>query len=236
MVNVVDIKGDVIPEPEIGKKDMLDLMFERQHGLANKYIHIEEDNGLLQTSDFPVNIDSRNGQARIKDFAWRVTEELLEATDALTQHKDDNTHFLEEMIDALHFFLELNLLCGINPDKIREYFSLPKDIDSFDALSYISNQVETLSKEEIQNKVSDAQLIYVTILQPIGNAMNRLKNKPWKQTHIVTDYENFLDCIMPAWLGFLRVLNHKYELTTQDIFTLYFKKSEVNKFRIRSGY
>lgn len=235
MVNVVDIKGEVIPEPEIGKRDMLDLIFERQHGLANKYIHIEEDNGLLQTSDLPVNIDSRNGQARLKDFAWRVTEELLEATDALTHH-EDHTHFLEEMIDALHFFLELNLLCGIDSSKIRDYFSLPKDIDSFEALSYISNEVETLSKEEIKNKITDAQLIYVTILQPIGNAMNRLKNKPWKQTHIVTDYEAFLDCLMPAWLGFFRVLNHRYDLTPQDIFTLYFKKSEVNKFRIRSGY
>ncbi len=236
MVNVVDIQGEVIPTPEIGKKDMLDLMFERQHSLASKYIPIEKDNKLLQTEDFPVNIDSRNGQARIKDFAWRVTEELCEATDALTRHLDDHTHFLEEMIDALHFFLELNLLCGIDANKIREYFSLPNDVDSFDALLYISNQLETLSKEEIKDKVSDAQLIYITILQPIGNAMNRLKNKPWKQTHMVTDYELFLDSIMPAWLGFLRVLNHKYDLTTEDIFTLYFKKSEVNKFRIRSGY
>lgn len=234
MVNVSDIKVDEIPTPTL-EKDMLALMFERQHGLAVKYEPIEQANGLLQTPDIPVNLDDRKGQARLKDFAWRVSEELYEATDALVQHPDNIEHFLEEMIDSLHFFLELSILCGITPEKIREYYEVPKEVDSWEYLGQLANTMETMSKEEINN-CPVALLIYVTIGQCIGNAMNRLKNKPWKQTHMVTDQAAFYECIMPTWIGYFRVLNHKYGLTPKDIFELYFKKSEVNKFRIRSGY
>ena len=235
MVNITDIKIDEIPQPVVGEKDMLDLMFERQHGLAVKYLPIEEENGLLQTKDLPVVLDDRKGQARLKDFAWRVSEELYEATDALVQHPDNVEHFLEEMIDSLHFFLELNILCGINPTKLREYYNIPKDIDSLEYLEKVANTVETLSKEEIK-ATPVSLLIYVTIGQCIGNAMNKLKNKPWKQSHMVTDKSAFYESLFPAWIGYFRILSHKYGLTAKDIFTLYFKKSEVNKFRIRSGY
>lgn len=234
MVNINDVKVEEIPIPT-EEKDMLDLMFERQHGLAVKYLPIEKENGLLQTEDFPVNLDDRRGQARLKDFAWRTLEELYEATDALVQHPDNPEHFLEEMIDSVHFFIELNLLCGISPASIREYYSMPEGIDSFEYLEKVANTVETYSREELKS-VPEILLIHVTIGQCIGNAMNRLKNKPWKQSHMVTDKEAFYDCLMPAWVGYFRVLGHKYNLSAKDIFTLYFKKSEVNKFRIRSGY
>lgn len=234
MVNVSDVKIDEIPTPT-KEKGMLELMFERQHGLAVKYLPIEKENGLLQTEDFPVMLDSRKGQARLKDFAWRTMEELFEATDALVQHPDNVEHFLEEMIDSLHFFLELNLLAGIGPKEIKEYYNIPDGVDMFEYLETVANTVETFGKEEIKT-ISDPLLIYVTIGQCIGNAMNRLKNKPWKQTHMVTDKAAFHDCIMPVWLGYFRILGHKYGLKAKDIFTLYFKKSEVNKFRIRSGY
>ena len=79
-------------------------------------------------------------------------------------------------------------------------------------------------------------LIYSSIGQPIGDAMNKLKNKPWKQTHMVTDKEAFKGCLLCAWLGFFRVLHNVFDLSAKDIFTLYFKKSEVNKFRIKSQY
>lgn len=230
MVNVSDVKIDEIPTPT-AEKDRLALIFERQHHLAIKYLPIEKENGLLQTEDLPVNINDRKGQARLKDFAWRTMEELFEATDALVQHPDNEEHFLEEMIDALHFFTELNILCGITPEKIRNYF----EVEGMDTMEFLE-QVAIKIDNDSSIYTNDASIIYITIGQCIGNAMNRLKNKPWKQTHIVTDEQAFIDCLMPAWIGFFRVLSCKHGLTYNDIFTLYFKKSEVNKFRIRSGY
>ena len=235
MVNVSDIKMEEIPTPTV-EKDMLDLMFNRQHELAIKYLPIEGANGLLQTPDIPVNIDDRKGQARLKDYAWRVQEELYEATDALVQHPDNPEHFLEEMIDSIHFFIELNILCGIGPKEIKEYYEVPAR--NPDTLAYLEGVSKGLViSENIDMKyIPDALLIYTYIGQPIGNAMNRLKNKPWKQTHMVTDKQAFIDCLMPAWIGYFKVLSEKHGLEAKDIFTLYFKKSEVNKIRIKSQY
>ena len=62
--------------------DLLQAIFNRQKSLMGKYHDIELKSGLLQTEDCPVNLDDKRGQARIKDFSWRVTEELGEALDA----------------------------------------------------------------------------------------------------------------------------------------------------------
>ena len=87
--------------------DKLDAIFARQRELMEKYHDIEKAKGLLQTEDIPVNIDDHLGQARLKDFAWRVTEELGEAMNCLknkpwkqTQMETDRTHYEEEIIDA----------------------------------------------------------------------------------------------------------------------------------------
>lgn len=236
MVNILDIKGDEIPTPT-KEKGMLELMFERQHHLATKYLPIEKDNGLLQTEDFPVILDSRKGQARLKDFAWRTMEELFEATDALSPNTmEGREHFLEEMIDSIHFFIELNLLCGISVIDIKQFYEVPEELDCFEFLEGLAKVLPFTQNPEDIKLIPESTIIYSCIGQPIGNAMNKLKNKPWKQTHMITDREAFINNLLPAWIGFFRVLSLKYGLTAKDIFTLYFKKSEVNKFRIKSHY
>ena len=233
-MNVNDIKEEVIPTPT-EEKDMLDLIFERQHSLAVKYLPVEKENGLLQTELFPGILDDRFSQARMKDFAWRVQEELYEALDALVIHKDNPTHYIEEMIDAIHFYVELNLFCGYGPKDIKEFFAMPDNVDKLEGLATLASEIDKASGG-VDNQVPTALLITATIGQPIGNAMNKLKNKPWKQTHMVTDKENFKVQLLSAWLGFFRVLGNKYHLSAKDIFTFYFKKSEVNNFRIASKY
>ena len=94
--------------------DQLEAIFARQKELMSKYEEIESKNGLLQTKDIPVNINDAKGQARLKDFAWRITEEIGEAMNCLknkpwkqTQIETDEVHYLEEIVDAFHFFIEL---------------------------------------------------------------------------------------------------------------------------------
>lgn len=236
-MNVNDIKDDAIPQPT-EEKDMFDLIFERQHSLAIKYTPIEQQNGLLQTDLFPGNIDDRKSQARMKDFAWRVQEELYEATESLTHKEHDNVHFLEEMIDAIHFFTELNLFCGFSAKQVAEFYGWEKG-DKFEYLATLADKMNEMTDGPAgkgDKNYSIPALIYVSIGQPIGDAMNKLKNKPWKQTHMVTDKPAFNGCLLCAWLGFFRVLHNVFGLSAKDIFTLYFKKSEVNKFRIKSQY
>lgn len=236
-MNVNDIANDVIPEPT-AEKDMLDLIFERQHSLAIKYTPIEKQNGLLQTELFPGDLDDKKSQARMKDFAWRTQEELYEATESLAHKEHDTVHFLEEVIDAIHFFTELNLFCGFSTKDVADFYGWEKG-DKLEYLEFLANKMNEMTegpKGKGDKNYSLPALIYSCIGQPIGDAMNKLKNKPWKQTHMVTDKEAFKDCLLCAWLGFFRVLHNVFDLTAKDIFTLYFKKSEVNKFRIKSQY
>ena len=62
--------------------DRLVAIFTRQKELMSKYHDIEKRSGLMETEDCPVNLDDKRGQARIKNFSWRIIEEVGEALDA----------------------------------------------------------------------------------------------------------------------------------------------------------
>lgn len=118
--------------------DKLDAIFSRQRELMEKYHHIEKENGLLQTDDCPVNLDDAKGQARLKDFAWRVTEEIGEAMNCLknkpwkqTQMETDIVHYKEEMADAFHFFIELCILSGFDSESLTDMYLKKSQVNKF---------------------------------------------------------------------------------------------------------
>jgi hypothetical protein len=66
-------------------------------------------------------------------------------------------------------------------------------------------------------------------------ARNTLKNKPWKQTHMLTDtnqYENAMKKTAYALFTFLYFVG----ITKESVFHIYYKKNKVNQFRIKSKY
>lgn len=202
-MNINDVAAP-IDRPE----DLLSAIFDRQHELMVKYHHIEEKNGLLQTPDFPVDLHDKFGQARLKDFAWRMTEEFTEATDGLKVDGDPG-HYFEELIDGLHFMIELFLIAGYRPEgTLHEWFvNVPQNENA---------------------RVYD-------VIERIGCAMNCLKNKPWKTSHMLTDSSKFMAYLEEAWSKFI-IMMISEGLTPEDVYDLYFRKSEVNKFRQRSNY
>ena len=110
-------------------EDMLIAIFEKQKALIEKYHKIEEQNGCLMTKDIPVDINDPKGQMRLKDFAWRVTEELGEAMNTLknkpwkqTHLMTDRAHYEEEIADAFHFFVELCILSDIDAYKLYDLY------------------------------------------------------------------------------------------------------------------
>ena len=68
----------------------------------------------------------------------------------------------------------------------------------------------------------------------LGMMCNCLKNKPWKQTNMVTDKDNFFDHLICVWLCYFSLLSNILE--ADEIAQTYLKKSQVNKFRQRSNY
>ncbi len=213
-MNVDDITSDEIPT--IGPEDdLFELIFRRQHALAQRYMEIEARNGMLQTRDFPVNIDDRMGQARLKDFFWRVTEELTEAVDAARGHAHIPNHTIEELADALHFLVEAHLLAGIQWHDFGD-----------NALDWHMGSVETPASLEAA--------VYACIHE-IGCASNCLKQRPWKQTHQLVDRERFRASLQASMVHLLAAFKYCL-LGPEEVFKIYWRKSAVNEFRMRSNY
>lgn len=207
--------------------DMLAAIFNRQKELMAKYHHIEASSGLLQTEDCPVNLDDRRGQARIKDFSWRVMEELGEALDA----KSHTDHYWEELIDGLHFLTELTILAG------RDYNTIiPEDLPKF---KFHSDHLEDLYETAltlIDGPVhTDLNYWVAQFVEQLAMMCNCLKNKPWKQSMMKTDREAFYGRLANVWVCYITILVVS-GMDSTSIADTYLRKSQVNQFRQRSNY
>ena len=202
---------------ETTNKESLRAIFDRQKELMEKYHDIEFRSGLMQTEDCPVNLDDKRGQGRIKDFAWRITEEIGEALDAIENESGESAllHFHEELVDGLHFLTEMTILTGYD---LPEYTTLK---DLIEEGSY--RDCYTLN-----DLVSD-HVMY------LGMMCNCLKNKPWKQSMMKTNKENFYKHLKLVWSNYVAILTSQ-DLTEEEITDLYLRKSQVNQFRQRSNY
>ena len=208
--------------------DKLVAIFNRQKELMDKYHDIESRSGLMQTESCPVNLDGKAGQARIKDFSWRITEEVGEALDAL-YGDNDLEHFREELVDGLHFLTELTILSGFDAKDVAEMVLKGKECvgDYLDSIC--------LYCEYIYSHENDLPWNITTLTRRLGMMCNTLKNKPWKQSHMKTDKEVFKERLGGVWEVYIHILNDALE-SSDSIADIYLKKSQVNKFRQRSNY
>lgn len=204
--------------------DKLQAIFTRQKSLMDKYHDIELKSGLLQTGDCPVNLDDKRGQARIKDFSWRVTEELGEALDA----KATKDHYQEELIDGLHFLTELTILAG------KDYHNLLPEGTALYSKDRLEDLVEN-AKECISQNGDNLNYWVSKFIENLGMMCNCLKNKPWKQSMMKTDRNAFYGRLAEVWVLYITLLVVS-GMDADSIVTTYLKKSQVNKFRIRSAY
>lgn len=225
--------------------DMLEAIFGRQNELMIKYHDIELRSGLMQTEDCPVNLDDKRGQARIKDYSWRVTEELGEALDAKMQ--DDLPHFKEELIDGLHFLTELSILSGISVDNIIkngvDYWEEREGTNWAYGVLWESVVAEAYDLDNLKGLIHLAGYLYddfeleeriSSFIMHIGMTCNCLKNKPWKQSNMITDKEAFYKSLGATWISYISIL--MITMDAEEICDTYLRKSQVNKFRQRSNY
>ena len=204
--------------------DKLQAIFTRQKSLMDKYHDIELRSGLLQTEDCPVNLDDKRGQARIKDFSWRVTEELGEALDA----KATKDHYQEELIDGLHFLTELTILAG------KDYHNILPEGTAL----YYNDRLEDLvenAKECISRNGDNLNYWVSKFIENLGMMCNCLKNKPWKQSMMKTDQNAFYGRLAEVWVLYITLLVVS-GMDADSIAITYLKKSQVNQFRQRSNY
>lgn len=73
------------------------------------------------------------------------------------------------------------------------------------------------------------------VVEELSEATNTLKNKPWKQDFVETDADHFYEELADAFHFFVEFAITA-GLDAESLTKVYFAKSEVNKFRQRSGY
>ena len=213
-------------EVNLPSGDKLENIFQRQRELMAKYRVIEERNGFpFLTGDYPVNLHDAMSQHRIKDLFWRFTEELCEALDAYAEDGCRSDHVKEEIADAMHFLVEACIVIGIEP-QVLSGVDTQKLEHLFTHSPYVSG---------IDRTYLSASWAFTDMMRTLGMAANCLKNKPWKTTHMLTDVDLFRARVSFAFRKFITFCKYM-GLTADELYLLYFKKSEVNKFRQRSNY
>ena len=94
------------------------------------------------------------------------------------------------------------------------------------------NQYGDLDNRFVQYRIKD---VNARAVEELYEAMNCLKNKPWKQSEVKTDEVHFYEEIADA-VHFFVEMCITAGLTAQDLALMYHKKHAVNKFRQASKY
>lgn len=130
---------------ELPKVNYLEMIFEGQRHLMAKYHAREKANGSpVITSDMEGNLDDRQVQARCHELYGYTVREMSEAMQELRNKpwKKSDTPverdlFVNEIGDALHFFVELCITAGMTADDLhRAYFRMHQKNNDRLASSY----------------------------------------------------------------------------------------------------
>jgi len=196
-------------------RSALGVIFGRQSELLEKYHRIEEDI-LSRPISLPPNLHDARGQDLLKQRAWWVTEELAEAVDAFLDSKEKT---VEELADALHFYTELMILARVDW----------RDIDGSEGPRNYPYKCDLPPR-------ACFSLRTMAIIRELGMGMWQLRNKPWKQSQVLTDKPQLRRRLTAGYIGLLVLLEGLLGGNINDVALIYLRKSEVNKFRIESKY
>jgi dimeric dUTPase (all-alpha-NTP-PPase superfamily) len=88
------------------------------------------------------------------------------------------------------------------------------------------------------NSVADQDYLRITgmrVIQELCEALECLRNKPWKTSHVITDEEHMKEEMADAFHFFIE-LCISIGMDAEELFTYYAKKNEVNHWRINTKY
>ena len=221
----------------ITTKCVLTEIFKGQQNLIDQFGHIEEDSGLLCHPLQPVDLHDRFGQGLLRDVAWRITEELTEATNQIQEDGGISLAVKEEFIDCLHFMVEMLILSGISPLSLSRKLGVPKGEGILETIYEPKKLSNSFKSRQLLNPTNN---IYVfnsqsyKLIQNLGISINTLKNKAWKKEHRLTDINKFNHYMVNAFLIMMDIFI-LLGMSPEDIHQAYFHKKDINQERIDQG-
>lgn len=174
-------------------------------------------------------------------------------------------NFNEEISDALHFWLELMIYSGYETEHLMKWLALysEKTYGGYDQLDSWIKVAGLMVDQELAMKrlpcrwvVKDHMLedeflrggrqlsterknlmkqYLWDITYHLQIVRNTLKNKPWKQTQMMTDANQYEEAMAQTCLALFKFF-YFAGFTKESIYVIYYKKNKINQFRIKSKY
>lgn len=194
-------------------------IFELQSKLMNKYHVIEVE--VCGPLNHPVRLihdyEFRHvhHQEHMRVMVTRILEELYEAD----QEPLGSAESKEEIIDALHFFTELLLYCGVKVEDV-EFIMDEGDIHQF----FQNNPQEPNRWDES----------YYDVARFLSRFTYQLKAKPWSRNPKETDINSLRMKLADAYRYMLLLVSR--HMTYEECLSIYLNKHKVNTNRQDSGY
>lgn len=204
--------------------DRLDQLFAAQLELIHKIGSVYSQNGFDAWTKAP-DLEDRVHQAHVKYVAWCFIEEMVEAVDA----PDDKS--IEEIVDALHFLLELMIFCGMTPEELyhRTIKSVgTQAVETIDRFDYLFFSIGV-------SHLADGMVPLERVTVAAGRAMYELKQKPWRVTPRHTDVEGLRSSLGVLFHAFILFAITK-GVTAKQVYLGYFHKNGINHNRVQEKY
>ena len=185
-----------------------------------QFLMYEKLEGIDDWEKYDFSIDCSADQMKFKDMLQiRFIEELTEASIAMDE---EGEHFWEEIGDALNFFLSAYVMLGVDFNTLKS----PSDI--------LINHQFALKKCKILSKSVYSVHVY-PIIEKVGYLCNLLKNRPWTQSNFLVSMTDFNERLNLLWEEFWKFFDYM-RISPDEVFEMFWKKYQVNIYRIESGY
>lgn len=200
-------------------------VFEGQRELIKKFNAIERQTVGLGDEGIPVNLHTYAGQARVRECAGRVSEEVSETIAAM-----GTPNFLDEVADVLSFLIELFIVIGCTEAVISPHCGHPEHDSLWCSYARVRDAIENHPDRHPEEEPMDAWSYFVVGL---WSWIHDLKAKPWKLNPKPTDAETF---VSNAHFIFMSFINTCYfnSISDEELYNAYAKKQQINLVRIRT--
>ncbi len=227
-------------------------------------VDIHAPTNQIMIKDFIARITEELGEAyESYDWLYRWVKFNNCKGDELGAAEQRIHNFNEEIADAIHFIIEAFIFTGITPHTVNAFVNqynfpeyVPDDLgDTFNlvrgstievqgydhdfpdiALSHLQNNLLTRGGQMIspftRNNIA-IKMWHVTYYLQL--ARNALKNKPWKQSHMMSDNKTFRNNMIYAFMELVDFCDY-VDIHEQEFLAIYWAKNQVNHFRITSKY
>lgn len=243
------------------QKDLLDLYIGVEK-LPQYPIDINAPVNQVLIKDFIARVTEELGEA-YESYLWLYNWARGDQAHDRDTAVQKLYNFNEEIADAIHFLVEALIFTGITPTLLNQYISqfnfpeyMPDDRDDtynlvkdtpiayqgrgFDksiiALPHLLENLLTKGGQEsspnMKGILAERMWSVTYFLQLSRNA---LKNKPWKQSQMLSDGKVYRTNMVYAFIELVALCQYM-GMTEKHFFAIYWAKNQVNHFRIQSKY